>query len=544
MLNRRNFLKKAALASGTAMAVKPIKALSSRYQTSSDYFGVHEFIENHPEAVFIMRTDVDIKTNHEAVTSAGLAFGKSVFVPKDDGVPITTLLPIKPNITGTYRDQVPANNNEYRMGIITDPWFVEGVIESVKSLGLSGDQIHMVETWNLGNWGPAGYTDMATRTGSHMNDTLEINVTDLLTEKVQWIDVPDGVFFRNIPYIWPINAENTWLLNISKLKAHGMGVTLCCKNLQGTICHDYQQHCNSFDADPFMNIDDAHRSPTAKTDIQANYDSHLAESIIPRWERPGGTGGIWQETWATRCLDNNSITPCGLHIIEGVYGRDGNGFNDGPNEGEYKTNEAWDYMSNVIIFGKDQYRVDIIGHWLAGHEPGNFGLYHLAIERGLSTILNPMDIPVYDWIPDSSPVLTNLTEFNRTPLKTYYLQRDYDGQTEEQYHLCDEYFDYSLVAGVEEPTSAGNPRAFVLHQNKPNPFNPNTAIEYSLPYSGHARLEVYNISGQLVDVLVDGYTAKGSHMAAFNTRNHASGTYFYRFRFGGFSETKKMVLLK
>jgi len=539
MLNRRNFLKKAALASGTAMAVKPIKALGSRHQTSSDYFGVHEFIENHPEAVFIMKTDVDVKTNHEAVTSAGQAFGQSVFVPKDDGVPITTILPIKPNITNTSRSSNPANNNEYRMGIITDPWFVEGVIESVKSLGLSGDQIHMIETWNLGNWGPAGYTDMATRTGTNMNDTQEIIAADLPTEKVQWIDVPEGVYFRKIAYIWPINAENTWLLNISKFKAHGMGITLCCKNLQGTICHDYQLHCTRFESN--IPIDSAHKSPTAKTDIQANYDRHVADGI-PRWDRPGGNGGIWQETWASRCLDNNSVTPCGLHIIEGVYGRDGNGFLNGPNKGDYKDNEAWDYMSNVIIFGKDQYRVDIIGHWLAEQEPGNFGLFHMAKERGLSTALNPMNIPVYEWIPDSSPVLTDLTEFERTPLRTYYLQRDYDGQTEEQYHLCDEYYDYPAES-VEEP-AVGNPTAFVLHQNKPNPFNPNTAIEYSLPYSGHARLEVYNMSGQLVDVLVDGYTAKGSHMAVFNTRNHASGTYFYRFRFGGFSETKKMVLLK
>jgi len=541
MLNRRNFLKKAALATGSATMVKPIKALSSRYQTSSNYFGVHEFIENHPEAVFIMRTNVDVKTNHEAVTSAGLAFGQSVFVPKDDGVPITNLLAIKPNITPTYRDQVPANNNEYRMGIITDPWFIEGVIESIKSLGLSGNQIHMVETWNLGNWEPAGYIDMATRTESHMNDTQETKVNNLPAEKVQWIDVPEGIFFRKIPYIWPINADNTFLLNISKLKAHGMGLSLCCKNLQGTICHDYQIHCSSFDSD--MNMDSAHKSPTAKTDIQANYDRHLAEGI-PRWDRPGQRGGIWQETWATRCLDNNSVTPCGLHIIEGIYGRDGNGFNDGPNEGEYKSNEAWDYMTNVIIFGKDQYRVDIIGHWFGGHEPGNFGLFHLAIERGLSNILNPMNVPVYEWIPDSNPILTPLTKFTRTPLKTYYLQRDYDSQTEDYYHLCDEYFDYNSVVGIEEPTDTGNPRAFVLNQNRPNPFNPNTAIEYSLPYGGHARLEIYNISGQLVDVLVEGYRTKGSHMAVFKTRNYSSGTYFYRFCFGGFSETKKMVLLK
>ena len=52
------------------------------------------------------------------------------------------------------------------------------------------------------------------------------------------------------------------------------------------------------------------------------------------------------------------------------------------------------------------------------------------------------------------------------------------------------------------------------------------------------------MNGQLVDVLVDNYLARGSHMAVWNTNNHAAGVYFYRFRFEDFTETKKMMLLK
>ena len=73
---------------------------------------------------------------------------------------------------------------------------------------------------------------------------------------------------------------------------------------------------------------------------------------------------------------------------------------------------------------------------------------------------------------------------------------------------------------------------------------PYTAIEYDLPQSGYARLEVYNSQGQLVDVLEDGYRTRGSHMAVFNSYSRSSGTYFYRFRFGGYTRTKKMALLK
>jgi hypothetical protein len=291
-----------------------------------------------------------------------------------------------------------------------------------------------------------------------------------------------------------------------------------------------------------MSISASNTNPNWSADIGANYTRHK-NAGIPRWDKPTQNGGIWMETWASRCLDNNSVTKSGLYVVEGVYGRDGDGFLNGPNTGtKLSTGEAWDYMSNIVIFGKNQMYVDIIGHWLAGHEPGNFGLFHIAKERGLSTRINPALIPVYEWKADGTATLTPLSSFQRTPLKTYYLQRNYNGGTEDYYHMCDEPYTY---APDEPPVSVEErPQAFALSQNRPNPFNPSTSIQYSLPTGGQARLEVFNSQGQLVDVLVDGYRPAGSHMATWNTAGKASGTYFYRFRFGGLTETKKMMLVK
>ena len=151
--------------------------------------------------------------------------------------------------------------------------------------------------------------------------------------------------------------------------------------------------------------------------IQNNYNRHVADGV-PRWDRPGTDGGIWMETWASRCLDNNSVTLAGLHVIEGVYGRDGH-FIAGPNEGGL----ANDHMTNVIIFGLNPFYVDIIGHWIGGHEPGNFGLFHMAMERGMISTINPADIPVYEWDAESGAVLKTLDQFQRYPLKTSYLQK-------------------------------------------------------------------------------------------------------------------------
>ena len=148
-----------------------------------------------------------------------------------------------------------------------------------------------------------------------------------------------------------------------------------------------------------------------------------------------------------------------------------------------------------------------------------------------------MDIPIYEWKADGTAVLTPLTDFERTPLKTIYLPLDDDPK----YHMVDEPFDYPTTTAVSEKSK---PESYILHQNYPNPFNPYTSIEYRIPVSGNARLEVYNSSGQLIDVLVNGYQNAGSHMAVWNTANHSSGTYFYRFRFGSVTETKKMTLIK
>ncbi len=88
------------------------------------------------------------------------------------------------------------------------------------------------------------------------------------------------------------------------------------------------------------------------------------------------------------------------------------------------------------------------------------------------------------------------------------------------------------------------PAGFGLSQNYPNPFNPTTEIEFSLPEAGQVHLDVCNILGQQVDVLVDGQLDAGLHRVTWDGANRASGIYFYRIVAGSFSESKKMLLIK
>ena len=88
------------------------------------------------------------------------------------------------------------------------------------------------------------------------------------------------------------------------------------------------------------------------------------------------------------------------------------------------------------------------------------------------------------------------------------------------------------------------PEKFELTQNFPNPFNPSTVINFSLPIASDVNLSVFNSLGEKVVELVNGVMEAGNHKVEFNAANLPSGIYFYKISSGNFSSIKKMVLLK
>jgi len=93
------------------------------------------------------------------------------------------------------------------------------------------------------------------------------------------------------------------------------------------------------------------------------------------------------------------------------------------------------------------------------------------------------------------------------------------------------------------------PTKFALHQNEPNPFNPTTKVAFDMPVAGDVKISVFNVLGQNVTDLVDGYCEAGAHEIVWNGKDRAgaavaSGMYFYRIDTDQFTDTKKMVLLK
>jgi hypothetical protein len=87
-------------------------------------------------------------------------------------------------------------------------------------------------------------------------------------------------------------------------------------------------------------------------------------------------------------------------------------------------------------------------------------------------------------------------------------------------------------------------KSFSLQQNYPNPFNPSTQIVFTLSSPANVKVEVFNIYGQVVSVLVNGYVKDGTHALTFDGSKLASGVYICKVIAGRNSKSIKMVLLK
>ena len=93
------------------------------------------------------------------------------------------------------------------------------------------------------------------------------------------------------------------------------------------------------------------------------------------------------------------------------------------------------------------------------------------------------------------------------------------------------------------------PQTYTLEQNYPNPFNPTTTIKYTIPKEGSVKIEVYDITGRLVNTLVNTSQATGTYSVTWDGKNSlghsvGSGIYLYRIQANDFVSVKKMVMLK
>ena len=101
-----------------------------------------------------------------------------------------------------------------------------------------------------------------------------------------------------------------------------------------------------------------------------------------------------------------------------------------------------------------------------------------------------------------------------------------------------------IVVGIDEVPNASIPESYSLSQNYPNPFNPSTIIDYALPEAGNVELKIFDLTGRMVDVIVQDNQAPGYYSVELDASLMNSGIYIYSLTSGKTHITRKMILLK
>lgn len=99
------------------------------------------------------------------------------------------------------------------------------------------------------------------------------------------------------------------------------------------------------------------------------------------------------------------------------------------------------------------------------------------------------------------------------------------------------------ASGTDDEHST-TPASYFLSQNYPNPFNPATVINYQLPSAGNVIINVYDLLGNKIAILLDEYKQAGRYKVEFNAEALSSGVYFYQMLTDNYIDTKKMILVK
>ncbi len=229
-------------------------------------------------------------------------------------------------------------------------------------------------------------------------------------------------------------------------------------------------------------------------------------------------------------LDNPNIgsysTPTQIAvytIVNGygeVAGRDGS-------HGGYLYTLASPLPVELVSFTVSSTSSAIVLSWTTATEVNNYGF---EVQRTLSGIEAWETIGFVEGHGNSSSPkeysFIDSDKFSGTA-KYRLKQVNIDGSTE-----------YSEVVEVE-----GN-LSYKLSQNHPNPFNPTTQITFTTPQAGLVKLNVYNVLGEVVAELINKNIEAGLHQYQFNANNLPSGIYFYSISINGFTEVKKMNLIK
>lgn len=192
----------------------------------------------------------------------------------------------------------------------------------------------------------------------------------------------------------------------------------------------------------------------------------------------------------------------------------------------YKTTNGglnWEQQSIPALSLYGMYFLNENTGWTAGSYPGSLGIVSKTTDGGANWVTQYTGS---DWL-----FCLNFKDVN-----TGY-SAGFDG-------ACVKTTNGGEPLTAVEPVESNSPREFAITGNYPNPFNPETNIKFRTAVTGNIQINVYDISGKLVEELMNRNLAAGEHEIKWNAARYSSGIYFCRMTTEKESYMHKMVLVK
>lgn len=187
---------------------------------------------------------------------------------------------------------------------------------------------------------------------------------------------------------------------------------------------------------------------------------------------------------------------------------------------------------------------DYVDYWKINASTGDSIYVHVTSDVNL-------DLDVTTYGPDTTSSIVadgRAGTYSRVGFKpvagsTYYCKVSYWSGTAGSYSINAS--PSAVPVSVDEPWTGGSvPAQYALSHNYPNPFNPSTTFRYQVPVACQVDLRVYDLLGREVAILASGFRQPGTYTVTFDAAGLTSGAYICRFTTPGFTETRRMALVK
>ena len=430
MGDRRNFLKTgAALITALPVFAEHVNASEKDIERSLDYYDpgqklvrdgqsharknkkknippvLREEILDNPHAVFVIRTSVVSQKDSEGkfppekeqFEVAGYNTALKMFRKGSEKGGTTY---IKPNFVGGFTADSRSVNN----GVSTHPWFVAGFCDALKGMGNTNIVVGANGAATHENFAEAGICELLNDRGVCFTEGMYESWKDYKSSEIAWVDYPDGVVMRKVPYFKLVQEKDTTFINMAKDRIHQLGfTTLTIKNLQGIMPVGYMHICR-----PWLDLSDVVvpepkmqvLNPDYQQTIEKLYVKH-AQMGYKYWDEGGfskayfDAGGwdafkrgdfepdykvFWGEQWGQRMMDVAINVHPYINLVEGIVGVDG-------------ADNL--HLNNFITISRSMVECDSVAAWLMGQDPRELPYLRIANERGMGQ--NDIErIPIYE----------------------------------------------------------------------------------------------------------------------------------------------------